>query len=196
MESRTFLQAGKGSAAPPAPPTSVYASLAAPSPACFPLLYGNYPFLSAAAAPFLPIHPCLLPPLPRSKQHFHPLGPFGDSKLPSPPPPTSNFQLPQLTPEKSTSPKEKSACRLCDWLTNHDRSGKIYSGIYRDEELMPGSRRTKLRGVLQASCCLKRSDCCLPPTPVYFLEDSRRFYELLSPVLLLLSLTALQLVSV
>ncbi|UYV82874.1 K02A2.6-like, partial [Cordylochernes scorpioides] len=54
------------------------------------------------------------------------------------------------------------------------------------------SRRTKLRGVLQASCCLKRSDCCLPPTPVYFLEDSRRFYELLSPVLLLLSLTVLQ----
>ncbi|UYV66535.1 hypothetical protein LAZ67_4001989 [Cordylochernes scorpioides] len=39
-------------------------------------------------------------------------------------------------------------------------------------------RRTKLRGVLQASCCLKRSDCCLPPTPVYFLEDSGRFYEL------------------
>ncbi|UYV75715.1 K02A2.6-like [Cordylochernes scorpioides] len=52
---------------------------------------------------------------------------------------------------------------------------------------------TKLRGVLQASCCLKRSDCCLPPTPVYFLEDSRRFNELLSPVLLLLSLTVLQL---
>ncbi|UYV73203.1 K02A2.6-like [Cordylochernes scorpioides] len=48
----------------------------------------------------------------------------------------------------------------------------------QDEELMPGSRRTKLRGVLQASCCLKRSDCCLPPTPVYFLEDSGRFYEL------------------
>ncbi|UYV84547.1 hypothetical protein LAZ67_X002588 [Cordylochernes scorpioides] len=63
-----------------------------------------------------------------------------------------------------------------------------------DEELMQVSRRTKLRGVLQASCCLKRSDCCLPPTPVYFLEDSRRFYELLSPVLLLLSLTVLQLV--
>ncbi|UYV82442.1 K02A2.6-like, partial [Cordylochernes scorpioides] len=63
----------------------------------------------------------------------------------------------------------------------------------QDEELMPGGRRTKLRGVLQASCCLKRSDCCLPPTPVYFLEDSRRFYELLSPVLLLLSLTVLQL---
>ncbi|UYV64930.1 K02A2.6-like [Cordylochernes scorpioides] len=58
---------------------------------------------------------------------------------------------------------------------------------------MPGSRRTKLRGVFQASCCLKRSDCCLPPTPVYFLEDSRRFYELLSPVLLLLSLIVLQL---
>ncbi|UYV75640.1 hypothetical protein LAZ67_13000817 [Cordylochernes scorpioides] len=54
---------------------------------------------------------------------------------------------------------------------------------------------TKLRGVLRASCCLERSDCCLPPTPVYFLEDSRRFYELLSPVLLLLSLTVLQLVS-
>ncbi|UYV64103.1 OVOL1 [Cordylochernes scorpioides] len=46
---------------------------------------------------------------------------------------------------------------------------------------------------IRASCCLKRSDCCLPPTPVYFLEDSRRFYELLSPVLLLLSLTVLQL---
>ncbi|UYV64088.1 hypothetical protein LAZ67_2006536 [Cordylochernes scorpioides] len=38
------------------------------------------------------------------------------------------------------------------------------------------------------------SDCCLPPTPVYFLEDSRRFYELLFPVLLLLSFTVLQLV--
>ncbi|UYV82560.1 K02A2.6-like, partial [Cordylochernes scorpioides] len=47
----------------------------------------------------------------------------------------------------------------------------------QDEELMQKSRRTKLRGVPQASCCLKRSDCCLPPTPVYFLEDSRRFYE-------------------
>ncbi|UYV73477.1 hypothetical protein LAZ67_10003627 [Cordylochernes scorpioides] len=58
---------------------------------------------------------------------------------------------------------------------------------------MQRSRRTKLRGVLQASCCLKRSDCCLPPKPVYFLEDSRRFYELLSPVLLLLSLTVLHL---
>ncbi|UYV80956.1 hypothetical protein LAZ67_19002274 [Cordylochernes scorpioides] len=55
------------------------------------------------------------------------------------------------------------------------------------------SRRTKLRSVLQASCCLKRSDGCLPPTPVYFLEDSRRFYVLLSPVLLLLSLTVLHL---
>ncbi|UYV64161.1 CPNE9 [Cordylochernes scorpioides] len=52
--------------------------------------------------------------------------------------------------------------------------------------------RTKLRDGLQASCFLKRSDCCLPPTPVYFL-DSRRFYELLSPVLLLISLTVLQL---
>ncbi|UYV75192.1 K02A2.6-like, partial [Cordylochernes scorpioides] len=56
-----------------------------------------------------------------------------------------------------------------------------------------GRRTKKLLGVLQASCCLKRSDCCLPPTPVYFLEYSRRFYELLSPVLLLLSLTVLQL---
>ncbi|UYV76637.1 hypothetical protein LAZ67_14001545 [Cordylochernes scorpioides] len=27
--------------------------------------------------------------------------------------------------------------RLSDWLTNHDRSGKIYFGIYGDEELMP-----------------------------------------------------------
>ncbi|UYV69634.1 hypothetical protein LAZ67_7000063 [Cordylochernes scorpioides] len=42
-------------------------------------------------------------------------------------------------------------------------------------------------------CCLKRSDCYLPPTQVYFLENSRRFYQLLSPVLLLLSLTVLQL---
>ncbi|UYV72962.1 hypothetical protein LAZ67_10001281 [Cordylochernes scorpioides] len=57
-------------------------------------------------------------------------------------------------------------------------------------------RRMKLRGVLQASCCLKKSDCCFPPMPVCFLEDSGRFYELLSPVLLLLSLTVLQLVSV
>ncbi|UYV71776.1 hypothetical protein LAZ67_9000345 [Cordylochernes scorpioides] len=56
-------------------------------------------------------------------------------------------------------------------------------------------RSTPLRGGLQASCCLKRSDCCLPPTPVYFLEYSRRFYGLLSPVLLLLSLTVLQLIA-
>ncbi|UYV66179.1 DBH, partial [Cordylochernes scorpioides] len=27
--------------------------------------------------------------------------------------------------------------QLSDWLTNNDRSGKIYSGIYRDEELIP-----------------------------------------------------------
>ncbi|UYV84840.1 hypothetical protein LAZ67_X003669 [Cordylochernes scorpioides] len=92
--------------------------------------------------------------------------------------------------------RNAQAWRLCDWLTNHDRSGKIYSGIYRDEELMQGrSKNEATCGVLQASCCLKRSDCCLPPTPVYFLEDSRRFYELLSPVLLLISLTVLQLVS-
>ncbi|UYV69304.1 hypothetical protein LAZ67_6003193 [Cordylochernes scorpioides] len=58
---------------------------------------------------------------------------------------------------------------------------------------MQRSRRTKLRGVLQASCCLKRSDCCLPPMPVCFLEYSRRFYQLLSPVLLQLSFTVLQL---
>ncbi|UYV82052.1 NRBP1 [Cordylochernes scorpioides] len=45
-----------------------------------------------------------------------------------------------------------------------------------------------------AMCCLKRSDCCLPPTPVYFLKDYRRFYQLLSPVLLLFSFTVLQLV--
>ncbi|UYV84709.1 hypothetical protein LAZ67_X003155 [Cordylochernes scorpioides] len=42
-------------------------------------------------------------------------------------------------------------------------------------------------------CCLKRSDCCLLPTPVYFVEDSRKIKQLLSPVLLLLSLTVLQL---
>ncbi|UYV65056.1 hypothetical protein LAZ67_3002998 [Cordylochernes scorpioides] len=36
-------------------------------------------------------------------------------------------------------------------------------------------------------CCLKRSGCCLSPTPVYFLKDSRKFYQLLSPVLLLIS---------
>ncbi|UYV63048.1 hypothetical protein LAZ67_2002940 [Cordylochernes scorpioides] len=44
------------------------------------------------------------------------------------------------------------------------------------------------------NCCLKKSDCCLPPTPVCFLEDSGKFYELLFLVLLLLSLTVLQLV--
>ncbi|UYV73821.1 hypothetical protein LAZ67_11001026 [Cordylochernes scorpioides] len=74
-----------------------------------------------------------------------------------------------------------------------ETAAQIYSGIYRDEELMRKSRRTKLCDVLQASCCLMRSDCFLPPTPVYFLKDSRRYYELLSPVLLLLSLTVLQL---
>ncbi|UYV76642.1 HPRT1 [Cordylochernes scorpioides] len=76
-------------------------------------------------------------------------------------------------------------------------TGKIYSGICRDQELMLGRRRTKLRSVTQAnaSCCFKRSDCCLPPTPVYFMEDSRRFYELLSPILLLFSFPALQLLA-
>ncbi|UYV81786.1 K02A2.6-like [Cordylochernes scorpioides] len=76
------------------------------------------------------------------------------------------------------------------WTVRDDQSTPVYIGMRNSWK---GSRRTKLRGVLQASCCLKRSDCCLPPTPVYFLEDSRRFYELLSPVLLLLSLTVLQL---
>ncbi|UYV72547.1 hypothetical protein LAZ67_9003643 [Cordylochernes scorpioides] len=76
-------------------------------------------------------------------------------------------------------------------MTVLERSTPVYIGMRNS---CKKSRRTKLRGVLQASCCLKRSDCCLPPTPVYFLEDSRRFYELLSPVLLLLSLTVLQLI--
>ncbi|UYV79729.1 hypothetical protein LAZ67_18000496 [Cordylochernes scorpioides] len=91
--------------------------------------------------------------------------------------------------------------RLSDWLTNRDRSGKIDSGIYRDEGLMPGRRKIKKKKneatwwTPSKRCCLKRSDCCLPPTPGYFVEDSRRSYELLSLVLLLLSLTVLQLVS-
>ncbi|UYV70741.1 ITP [Cordylochernes scorpioides] len=38
-----------------------------------------------------------------------------------------------------------------------------------------------------------RSDCYLPLTPVYFLEDSRKFYQLLSPVQRLLYFTVLQL---
>ncbi|UYV84612.1 hypothetical protein LAZ67_X002831 [Cordylochernes scorpioides] len=75
-------------------------------------------------------------------------------------------------------------------MTVLERSTPIYIGMRISCKRSP---RTNLRGVLQASCCLKRSDCCLTPTPVYFLEDSRRFYELLSPVLLLLSLTVLQL---
>ncbi|UYV75671.1 hypothetical protein LAZ67_13000963 [Cordylochernes scorpioides] len=62
--------------------------------------------------------------------------------------------------------------------------------IHEDVTTSGEGEVTKLRGVLQASCCLKRSDCCLP---VYLLEDSRRFYELLSPVLLLLTLNVLQL---
>ncbi|UYV83974.1 hypothetical protein LAZ67_X000747 [Cordylochernes scorpioides] len=33
--------------------------------------------------------------------------------------------------------------RLSDWLTNRDRSAKIYSGIYRDEKLMPGEKKDK-----------------------------------------------------
>ncbi|UYV75941.1 hypothetical protein LAZ67_13001872 [Cordylochernes scorpioides] len=77
-------------------------------------------------------------------------------------------------------------------MTVLERYTPVYIGMRNS---CKGSRRKKLRGVLQASCCLKRSDCCLPPTPVYFLEDSRRFYELLSSVLLLLSLTVLQLES-
>ncbi|UYV84697.1 hypothetical protein LAZ67_X003125 [Cordylochernes scorpioides] len=44
-------------------------------------------------------------------------------------------------------------------------------------------------------CCLKKSDCCLPPTPVYFLEYSRRFYQPLCPVLRPLSFTVKQLLS-
>ncbi|UYV68170.1 hypothetical protein LAZ67_5003239 [Cordylochernes scorpioides] len=63
-------------------------------------------------------------------------------------------------------------------MTVLERSTPVYIGMRNS---CKGSRKTKLRAVLQASCCLKRSDCCLPPTPVYFLEGSRRFYELLSP---------------
>ncbi|UYV78634.1 K02A2.6-like, partial [Cordylochernes scorpioides] len=96
----------------------------------------------------------------------------------------------QKTP--TSKPKVVHYNRLAPFRGTVPEQWTIYSGIYRDEELMQGSRRTKLRGVLQASRCLKRSDCCLPPTPVYFLEDSRRFYGLLSPVLLLVSLTVLQ----
>ncbi|UYV69718.1 hypothetical protein LAZ67_7000435 [Cordylochernes scorpioides] len=33
--------------------------------------------------------------------------------------------------------------RLSDWLTSRDCSGKIYSGIYRDEKLMPGRRKIR-----------------------------------------------------
>ncbi|UYV62973.1 hypothetical protein LAZ67_2002687 [Cordylochernes scorpioides] len=33
--------------------------------------------------------------------------------------------------------------RLSDSLTNRDRSGKIYSGIYREEKLMPGGRKIR-----------------------------------------------------
>ncbi|UYV67930.1 hypothetical protein LAZ67_5002528 [Cordylochernes scorpioides] len=33
--------------------------------------------------------------------------------------------------------------RLSDWLNNCDRSGKIFSGIYRDEKLMPGGKKDK-----------------------------------------------------
>ncbi|UYV79000.1 hypothetical protein LAZ67_17000609 [Cordylochernes scorpioides] len=75
----------------------------------------------------------------------------------------------------------------------------VHSVIYRLQAVIENEGchieqgLTKLRGVLQTSCCLKKSDCCLPPTPVCFLEDSGRFYELLSPILLLLSLIVLQL---
>ncbi|UYV76815.1 hypothetical protein LAZ67_14002092 [Cordylochernes scorpioides] len=89
----------------------------------------------------------------------------------------------RLAPFRGTVPVQ--------WTVRDDQSTPGYIGrrnsCKRGRRKIKGSRRTKLRGVLQASCCLKRSDCCLPPTPVYFLEDSRRFYELLSPVLLLLS---------
>ncbi|UYV73248.1 K02A2.6-like [Cordylochernes scorpioides] len=82
-------------------------------------------------------------------------------------------------------------------VVHYNRSTPGYIGMRNScqggRKIRKRSRRTKLRGVLQASCCLKKSDCCLPPTPVCFLEDSGRFYELLSPVLLLLSLTVLQL---
>ncbi|UYV61158.1 hypothetical protein LAZ67_1003622 [Cordylochernes scorpioides] len=50
-----------------------------------------------------------------------------------------------------------------------------------------------LLGPLHLKGGSKRSDCCLPPMPVFFVEDSRRFYQLMSPVLLLPSFTVLQL---
>ncbi|UYV60586.1 hypothetical protein LAZ67_1001596 [Cordylochernes scorpioides] len=55
-----------------------------------------------------------------------------------------------------------------------------------------GKKDKKKRSKNEATWCTpskllsQEVNCCLPPTPVYFLEDSRRFYELLSPVLLLL----------
>ncbi|UYV72919.1 hypothetical protein LAZ67_10001182 [Cordylochernes scorpioides] len=46
--------------------------------------------------------------------------------------------------------------------------------------------------VYSKQAAVSRKDCCLPPTRVYY-EDSRRFIELLSPVLLLNFFTVLQL---
>ncbi|UYV85130.1 hypothetical protein LAZ67_X004667 [Cordylochernes scorpioides] len=77
-------------------------------------------------------------------------------------------------------------------LSRTDKSErKIYSGIYRDEELMPKKKKEATWWTPSKRCCLKRLG--LPPTPVYFLEDSRRFYQLLSPVLPLLSFTVMRL---
>ncbi|UYV61894.1 hypothetical protein LAZ67_1006995 [Cordylochernes scorpioides] len=75
----------------------------------------------------------------------------------------------------------------------------IYFGIYSDEELMPERQKKDKKNEAtwwtpSKRCCLKRSDCFLAPTPVYFLDDCRRFYQLLSPVLRLLSFTVLRLV--
>ncbi|UYV85137.1 hypothetical protein LAZ67_X004704 [Cordylochernes scorpioides] len=103
----------------------------------------------------------------------------------------SNRALALFFPGVLTRP----ACASPPFSLALHRCGRLATPNHESRLRMLVRSITKLRGVLQASCYLKRSDCCLPPAPVYFLEDSRRFYELQSPVLLLLSLTVLQLVS-
>ncbi|UYV75036.1 hypothetical protein LAZ67_12002197 [Cordylochernes scorpioides] len=63
-----------------------------------------------------------------------------------------------------------------------------------DEELMQRESKNEATWCTPSKLLSQEVGLQLTADAVYFLEDSRRFYELLSPVLLLISLTVLQLI--
>ncbi|UYV83774.1 hypothetical protein LAZ67_X000090 [Cordylochernes scorpioides] len=100
----------------------------------------------------------------------------------------TKYESEESTYQKQDTQKHKrlrnAQCwRLSDWLTNHDRSGKIYSGIYRDEELMPGEKKDKKKGVEERSYMVYSSKLLSQEVGLLLITDAGvllgRFYKVL-----------------